>query len=37
MKTLIYQYWDGDDTSGNKSGREEMKKYSDSIGCEYLY
>ena len=37
MKTILYQYWDGNDTSGNRAGVSAMKKYADTIGSEYLY
>ena len=37
MKNLIYQYWDGNDTSGNQAGTKAMKGYADKIGADYLY
>jgi len=37
MKTLIYQCWDGLKRTGNMAGVEEMKKYADRIGSEYLF
>lgn len=37
MKTLIYQFWDGVLTSGNKAGTEFMKEYAERIGSEYLF
>jgi lipopolysaccharide biosynthesis glycosyltransferase len=37
MKCIIYQYWDGVETSGNIAGVELMKEYSDRIGVDHLY
>lgn len=37
MKTLIYQYWDGDMTPGNAAGSILMKEYADRIGSEYIF
>lgn len=37
MKTLIYQYWDGEPTTGNTAGSKAMKEYAERIGSDYLY
>tara|TARA_Y100001933_G_C19008973_1_gene567897 strand:+ start:3788 stop:4600 length:813 start_codon:yes stop_codon:yes gene_type:complete len=37
MKTVIYQYYDGETTSGNEAGRRAMDKYATKIGSEYIY
>ena len=37
MKNLIYQYWDGEIRIGCKAGVENMKRYADKIGAEYLF
>ena len=37
MKTLIYQYWDGDIRPGNLTGQKQMKKYADQIRSDYMY
>lgn len=37
VKNLIYQYWDGNLTSGCKAGSENMKRYATRIGAEYLF
>ena len=37
MKNLIYQYWDGKILPGVKAGSENMKRYADRIGVEYLF
>ena len=37
MKNLIYQYWDGNILPGVKAGSENMKKYAERIGAEYLF
>lgn len=37
MKNLIYQYWDGPITGGCRAGVENMKKYAERIGADYLF
>ena len=37
MKALIYQFWEGTLSSGNKAGIELMKEYADRIGAEHLF
>ena len=37
MKTLIYQYWDGDMTPGNAAGSRLMKEYANRIGSNYIF
>lgn len=37
MKTLIYQYYDGEVTSGHQAGIDAMKEYAERIGSEYLF
>ena len=37
MKTVIYQYYDGETTSGNEAGRKAMEEYALRIGSEYIY
>ena len=37
MKNLIYQYWDGNITTGAKAGSENMKRYAGRIGAEYKF
>ena len=37
MKTLIYQFWEGTLSSGNKAGVELMKEYAKRIGSEYQF
>ena len=37
MKTVIYQYYDGETTSGNEAGRRAMDQYATRIGSEYIY
>ena len=37
MKTLIYQYWDGPQRSGNVTGVNEMENYAKRIGASSLY
>ena len=37
MKNLIYQYWDGKILAGVKAGSENMKKYANRIGVDYLF
>ena len=32
MKTVIYQYYDGETTSGNEAGRKAMSQYAKRIG-----
>ena len=32
MKTVIYQYYDGETTSGNEAGRRAMDQYATRIG-----
>ena len=34
---LIYQYWQGTLTEGNKAGTQLMKEYADRIGVEYQF
>ena len=36
-KNLIYQYWDGNILPGVKAGSENMKKYAERIGADYLF
>jgi len=36
MKTVIYQYYDGETTSGNEAGRKAMSQYAKRIGSEYI-
>lgn len=38
MKTLIYQYWDGDcNRPGVRAGVDAMKKYAYAIGADYIF
>lgn len=37
MKAVIYQFWEGNLTSGNKAGVELMKEYADRIGAEHRF
>lgn len=37
MKAIIYQYWEGKLTPGNKAGQELMEEYAKSIGVEYKF
>lgn len=37
MKTVVYQYYDGETTPGNEAGRKAMESYATSIGSEYIY
>lgn len=37
MKTIIYQYWDGNLTPGNEAGMKAMQKYAKQIGSDYLF
>lgn len=37
MKTAIYQYYDGQSTSGNDAGRKAMEEYATRIGADYIY
>lgn len=37
MKTLVYQYWDGNLTPGNKAGQEFMQEYAERIGSDYIF
>ena len=37
MKNLIYQFWEGQPTSGNEAGVRLMKEYADRIGVEYVF
>lgn len=37
MKNLIYQYWDGNLTSGCIAGSNNMKQYAKRIGADYVF
>lgn len=37
MKAVIYQYYDGEPTTGNEAGRKAMEEYATRIGAEYIY
>jgi hypothetical protein len=37
MKCAIYQFWEGNITSGNKAGVELMKEYANRIGAEHIF
>lgn len=37
MKTLIYQYWDGNVKESARIGARAMKKYADRIGADHLF
>ena len=37
VKNLIYQYWDGNILPGCTAGSENMKRYAERIGADYLF
>lgn len=37
MKAVIYQYWEGDLTPGNKAGQELMAEYAEKIGVDHVF
>lgn len=37
MKAVIYQFWEGNLTSGNEAGVKLMKEYADRIGVEHVF
>jgi hypothetical protein len=37
MKTMIYQFWDGEDKPGVLAGTELMREYADNIKSDYIF
>ena len=37
MKTAIYQYWIGNIPSGSYASQENIKKYADYVGADYIF